>query len=132
VSTAVEKMLLEEIRALREVLERIEALLEERLIGVEEPLPDEAEVIEEYEADKERGRVELVKLEDIRRRVLEALTMLRDYGFTPRLDIKKLRGYRNHYRLRIGEYRILFELEKPRKVIVYAILPRKQVAVQLS
>jgi len=62
----------------------------------------------------------------IRRRVLEALTMLRDYGFTPRLDIKKLRGYRNHYRLRIGEYRILFELEKPRKVIVYAILPRKQ------
>ena len=66
-STAVEKMLLEEIRALREVLERIEALLEERLIGVEEPLPDEAEVIEEYEADKERGRVELVKLEDILR-----------------------------------------------------------------
>ena len=66
-STAVEKMLLEEIRALREVLERIEALLEERLIGVEEPLPDEAEVIEEYEADKERGRVELVKLEDVLR-----------------------------------------------------------------
>jgi len=63
----------------------------------------------------------------IRRRVLEALTMLRDYGFTPRLDIKKLRGYRNHYRLRIGEYRILFELEKPRKVVVYTILPRKQV-----
>jgi len=62
----------------------------------------------------------------IRRRVLEALTMLRDYGFTPRLDVKKLRGYRNHYRLRVGEYRILFELEKQRKAIVYAILPRKQ------
>ena len=67
VSAVTEKMLLEEIRALREVLERIEALLEERLIGVEEPLPDEAEVIEEYEADKERGRVELVKLEDVLR-----------------------------------------------------------------
>ena len=66
-STAVEKMLLEEIRALREVLERIKALLEERLIGVEEPLPDEAEVIEEYEAEKKRGRVELVKLEDVLR-----------------------------------------------------------------
>ena len=61
-----------------------------------------------------------------RRRVLEALTMLRDYGFTPRLDVEKLRGYKNHYRLRVGEYHILFELEKPRKVIVYAILPRKQ------
>ncbi len=66
-STAVEKMLLEEIRALREVLERIEALLEERLIGVEEPLPDEARAIEEYEAEKRSGRIELVKLEDILR-----------------------------------------------------------------
>ena len=66
-STAVEKMLLEEIRVIREVLERIEALLEERLIGVEELLPDEAEVIEEYEAEKKRGRVELVKLEDVLR-----------------------------------------------------------------
>ena len=66
-STTVEKMLLEEIRALREVLERIEALLEERLIGVEEPLPDEARVIEEYEAEKRSGRIELVKLEDVLR-----------------------------------------------------------------
>ena len=61
-----------------------------------------------------------------RGRVLEALTTLRDYGFTPRLDIRKLRGYRNHYRVRVGEYRVLFELEKPRRVVVYAVLPRKQ------
>ena len=66
-STAVEKMLLEEIRVIREVLERIESLLEERLIGVERPLPDEARIIEEYEAEKKRGRVELVKLEDVLR-----------------------------------------------------------------
>ncbi|RLG87056.1 MAG: hypothetical protein DRO39_01445 [Thermoprotei archaeon] len=62
-----EKMLLEEIRALREVLERIEPLPEEHLVGVEEPLPNEARVIEEYEAEKKRGRVELVKLEDVLR-----------------------------------------------------------------
>ena len=43
-----------------------------------------------------------------------------------RLDIKKLRGCKNHYRLRVGNYRILFELERPRRIIVYAILPRKQ------
>jgi len=67
VSTAVEKTLLEEIRVIREVLERIESLLEERLIGVERPLPDEARIIEEYEAEKKRGRVELVKLEDVLR-----------------------------------------------------------------
>jgi len=67
VSTAVEKTLLEEVRVIREVLERIESLLEERLIGVERPLPDEARIIEEYEAEKKRGRVELVKLEDVLR-----------------------------------------------------------------
>lgn len=63
-----EKQLLEEIRALRATVERIEALLEERLIGIEEALPDEIEAIEEYESDKREGKVELVKLEDIIRR----------------------------------------------------------------
>ena len=62
-----EEVILEEIRALKEVLKRIEALLEERLIGVEDPLPDEARAIEEYEADKERSRAVLVKLEDVLR-----------------------------------------------------------------
>jgi len=71
---------------------------------------------------------ELNKLDPYtRNRILEALIILRDYGFTSRLDIKKLRGYKSHYRIRVGEYRILFELEKPRKIIVYAILPRKEV-----
>ena len=64
VSTTVEEALLEEVRVLREMLERIEALLEERLVGVEEPLPDEVEAIEEYRAEK-KGGVELVKLEGV-------------------------------------------------------------------
>ncbi|MGC8998728.1 MAG: type II toxin-antitoxin system RelE family toxin [Candidatus Bathyarchaeia archaeon] len=37
----------------------------------------------------------------------------------------KLRGYKNHYRFRVGKYRILFELEAERTIIVYAVLPRK-------
>ncbi len=70
---------------------------------------------------------ELNKLDPHSRdKVLEALIVLRDYGFTSRLNIKKLRGYKSHYRIRVGKYRILFELEKPRKIIVYAILPRKK------
>jgi len=70
---------------------------------------------------------ELNKLDsDSRSKVLEVLIILRDYGFTSRLDIKKLRGYKSHYRIKVGKYRILFELEKPRKIIVYAILPRKK------
>ncbi|MCE4615398.1 MAG: type II toxin-antitoxin system RelE/ParE family toxin [Desulfurococcales archaeon] len=64
--------------------------------------------------------------EPIRNRILEALVTLQDYGFTGRLDIKKLRGYRNHYRIRIGEYRVLFELEKPNTITVYAIILRKK------
>ena len=49
------------------LVERIAALLEERLIGVEEPSPDEARAIEEYEEDKRRGKVELVNLNEVPR-----------------------------------------------------------------
>ena len=63
--------------------------------------------------------------EDVRNRIIEALHTLRDEGFSLRLDIKKLRGYKKHYRIRIGKYRILFELRPERKIVVYAILPRK-------
>ncbi|EEB73196.2 type II toxin-antitoxin system RelE/ParE family toxin [Thermococcus sp. AM4] len=34
-----------------------------------------------------------------------------------RLDVQKLRGYQNVYRLRVGEYRIIFEYQKREKVI---------------
>jgi len=62
---------------------------------------------------------------DARSRVIEALYTLRNEGFSRRLDIVKLRGYKNQYRLRIGKYRILFELMPERTIVVYAILPRK-------
>ena len=52
--------------------------------------------------------------------------MLRDEGFSRKLDIVKLRGYKNNYRLRVGRYRVLFELEAERTIIVYAVLPRKK------
>ncbi len=63
--------------------------------------------------------------EDTRSRIIGALHILRDEGFSPRLNIKKLRGYKNHYRLRVGKFRILFELGSERTIVVYAILPRK-------
>ncbi len=46
-------------------------------------------------------------------------------GFSPRLDIKKLKGFKSHYRLRIGNFRILFEIEN-NKIIIYAILSREK------
>jgi len=64
--SSVEKQILEELRMLRERVERLETLLEERLIGVEEPEPDEIEAIREYMDAKRKGKVSLTKLEDLK------------------------------------------------------------------
>ncbi len=40
--------------------------------------------------------------------------------------VKKLKGSRNEYRLRVGDYRVLFELEG-RTVTVYAVGNRKDI-----
>ena len=41
-------------------------------------------------------------------------------------NVKKLKGSQREYRLRMGEYRALFELEG-RKATVYAVGPRKDI-----
>ena len=41
-------------------------------------------------------------------------------------DVKKLKGFPNEYRLRVGDYRVIFELEG-RTVIVYAVGNRKDI-----
>jgi mRNA interferase RelE/StbE len=81
-----------------------------------------------YEVYFERKTLKNLKKLDknLKSRILEALRTLRDEGFSRKLDIKKLKGYKNHYRLRIGHYRILFELQKPKTIIIYAILPREK------
>ena len=58
------KEVLEEVRLVREKIERLEELVEERLIGLEEPLGDEVKAIEEYVKAKEKGSVELIPVED--------------------------------------------------------------------
>ncbi len=58
-------------------------------------------------------------------RIANALEALRE-GFAARLDIKKLKGIKNHYRVRVGDYRILFELMPAKRIIVYAVLPREK------
>ncbi|MHB8568406.1 MAG: type II toxin-antitoxin system RelE family toxin [Nitrososphaerales archaeon] len=46
---------------------------------------------------------------ETRPRVTSALQALGE-GFSARLDVKKLRGMNNRYRVRVGDYRILFEV----------------------
>jgi mRNA interferase RelE/StbE len=56
---------------------------------------------------------------------MEQLRKLKD-GFTPELDIKKLKGYKTYYRLRVGDYRAILDLQTEYTIIVLAILPRKK------
>lgn len=56
---------LKEVKLVRQKVERLEEIVEERLIGVEEPSEDEAEAIEQYVKAKKKGSVELVPLEDV-------------------------------------------------------------------
>ena len=59
--------------------------------------------------------------------------MRREIGHKPFLlednlsgDVQKLKGSKNEYRLRIGNYRALFELES-RVATVYAVGDRKEI-----
>ncbi|MEM3661106.1 MAG: hypothetical protein QXU11_12080 [Thermoproteota archaeon] len=56
---------LKEVRLIRSKVERLEDLVEERLIGSDEPLKDEAEAIRDYLEAKEKGDVEYIPLEEI-------------------------------------------------------------------
>jgi mRNA interferase RelE/StbE len=74
----------------------------------------------EKKAQKQLDNLNLSVKENLKENILKLKG-----GFLPELDIKKLKGYKNHYRLRIGKYRILFELQEGPSVMVHAILPRK-------
>jgi len=56
---------LREVKAIREMIEKVEEIVEERLIGVEEPSVDEKKAIGDYLKIKEKGEVQLVPLEDV-------------------------------------------------------------------
>jgi mRNA interferase RelE/StbE len=72
----------------------------------------------------EEAREQLRKLPDeIRRNIGHRLQLLQDDLAG---DVKKLEGQRSHYRLRVGNYRILFRLNGA-KIEAYAVKPRKDV-----
>ena len=58
---------------------------------------------------------------DDRRRVVERIEMLSN---ALQGDVKKLTNFSPEYRLRVGNYRILFEVKND-KVVIYRVLPRK-------
>ena len=73
-----------------------------------------------------KAQKQLEKLpEETRGRIVKALLVLQDEGFSKNLDIKKLQGLGNTYRIRVGKHRILFQLTKEKTIEVYAVLPRE-------
>jgi mRNA interferase RelE/StbE len=62
---------------------------------------------------------------DAQDRVFCALRILQNEGFYGELDIKKLQGSADLFRIRVGTYRILFEFHSESVIKIYAILTRK-------
>ena len=72
---------------------------------------------------KPRAQKELKGLpKEIRGLVVDALEKLKDNLAG---DVKKLTNYSPEYRLRVGQYRVLFEVEGT-EVVVYRVLHRSK------
>jgi mRNA interferase RelE/StbE len=78
-----------------------------------------------YEIEiKEEAKAELRKLpEAVQREIGHRLHLLQQ-EFSG--DVKKLKSSRNEYRLRVGNYRVLFELVGKR-IVVYTLGQRKDI-----
>lgn len=64
-SSSVLDEVLRQVKAIREKVEKVEEIVEERLVGVEEPSIDEAKAVGDYLKAKDKGKIQLVPLEDI-------------------------------------------------------------------
>lgn len=53
----------------------------------------------------------------IEKRIRKALTKLSADPFATGIDVKKLKG-RNHYRLRVGDYRVIYDVRTAELVIL--------------
>ena len=64
--------------------------------------------------------------EKLKNEIRDALNELQ-YSFAPnRLDVKKLKGCKSTYRVRVGHWRIIYEIDiKEKSILIYGILPRK-------
>jgi mRNA interferase RelE/StbE len=78
-----------------------------------------------YEIEiKDEAKIELRKLpDDVRREIGYRLHLLQQ-DFSG--DVKKLKGSKNEYRLRVGDHRVLFELVG-RRIVVYTLGQRKDI-----
>lgn len=62
----------------------------------------------------------LSKHKDLAPKILNILELLAKDPYENTLDIKKIQGKDKHFRLRLGKYRILYELIENKLLIIYA------------
>ena len=74
---------------------------------------------------EKKARRQIEDLPKEKSRIIETLREL-EKGFSARVDIKKLKGTKNHYRIRVGNYRILLVFES-NTAYVYDVSHRGQV-----
>jgi mRNA-degrading endonuclease RelE of RelBE toxin-antitoxin system len=84
-------------------------------------LPSNTNVIVSKRAEKQFFSLP----KDVQARVFGVLRVLQNEGLYGELDIQKLQTSSNLFRIRVGAYRILFELYSENVIKVYAMLPRK-------
>ena len=48
---------------------------------------------------------------NFRKKVIESFNIIKQNPFENNLDIKELKGYTNHYRLRLSKYRFIYKIE---------------------
>lgn len=74
-------------------------------------------------ADKQLAKIDSRYIQAILN-AIEALTLFPDV----QLDIKKLRGYINRFRLRVGRYRVIFEVQdgEPKIIEIQTIAKRDE------
>ena len=72
--------------------------------------------------DEAKARLKALP-EDLRREIGYRLHLLQQHLGG---DVKTLQGSKNEYRLRVGDYRVLFELIGKR-IVVYTLGPRKDI-----
>jgi mRNA interferase RelE/StbE len=54
----------------------------------------------------------------IQNKVIEALSLLKEKPLSDLLQTKRLKGALNLYRIRIGDYRIVYEVQKSRLLVL--------------
>ena len=64
---------------------------------------------------------------ELRRRILEALGILEENPIPHSLDLRKLRGYEDTYRIRVGKVRIVYSVDwEKERIVVHFIGSREK------